>query len=162
MDGALQLVYTAGKLLCPKQSLLPEEEMPETLQQSASSAAADTLEQQPVTNRVAARPRRALESPSTVGAKEGAQRVGSRGGSEKRGPSSTAGGCAAASGGGSEGGFGGLVYMLRSLSSPMQVWYSYVPCSRRAVPPRLKWEGEHRTGSLPCLYCLVGGWLVGS
>lgn len=122
MDGTLQLSYTAGKLLCPKQSFLLDDlpkEASEPPQRSASTNT-NTLEQQqqPVTNRVARKPGRATGSPSAAEA-DGGRRAGS--GSGEFGRSTTADGRAVAGGGGSEGGFGGLIYMLRSLGSPMQV-----------------------------------------
>ena len=61
---------------------------------------------------------RAAESLSTAEA-DVARSV--RSGSRESDRSSTAGGREVSSSGGSEGGFGGVVYMLRSLGSPMQV-----------------------------------------
>eukprot|EP00752_Nemacystus_decipiens_P009815 g8759.t1 len=129
-EGTLQLSYTAGKLLCPKQSLLVDvlpEEASETPQQSAS-ANTNTPEDQLVTSMAVMKPGRAAESPNTSEA-DGSRRVGSGPGGHGR--STTAGGRAVESGGGMEGGFGGLIYMLRSLGSPMQMCEMVECLSRR-------------------------------
>eukprot|EP00903_Cladosiphon_okamuranus_P011517 g10844.t2 len=127
-EGTLQLSYTAGNLLCPKQSLLHDthDEASDIPQLSASATV--TLEQQPVPNRAAMKPGNAVETSRIAGAEEG-RRVGS--GSGEYGRSITAAGHAVGSGGGSEGGFGGLIFMLRSLESTMQMCEMVECLSRR-------------------------------
>lgn len=76
----------------------------------------------------------AVETSSTAGV-EGGRRVGSDLG--EYGRSIASDGHAVGTGGGSEGGFQGLLFMLRSLGSPMQVKPNDLRycSSRRAVPP---------------------------
>lgn len=154
-EGTLQLTYTAGKLLSPKQSLIPDafpEETSETPQRSAS--ATDASEQQPVTNGVVMKPGRALEIPNTR--VENGRGAGSGSGERRR--SHTPDGRANASGGSSEGGLGGLVYMLRSLGSPMQVKLRVLRVSPAlAAPMRREQEsaGRHIASTLSLEVSLV-------